>query len=926
MSRRDSVPTQVLDPPPAADARTVLDAIVSSGQARFFLVDVGTRGALTYRLLSGSDGEVASRRGQGPQGLQLEAVFAASDAPLVLARIRDCIAAAAPILYEEKLSRPEERWWQTSLTPLMDRRGEIAQILGVSFDITERKRIELKLRATERQFQTMAANLPGVVYQRVRHPDGRISYPYISQGAKRLLGHDAEALQNDPALMLGHIHPDDKALFERAIAKSSTELSPFEMEVRNITATGEEIWVRSVAQTTRLADGGTLWNGLILDITDRRRAEAQVLERELRPRDFAEAASDWLWEMDEELRFTRISDRFFEIFDVPASAILGRHRDEVADTSLEPEKWHEHFRTLDEHRPFRDFVYAWRSNGVAFYAKVSGRPVFDEKGIFRGYRGTGTDLTAQRSAEEQAAASSRQLFDSVEGLSEGVAIFDSKDELVLCNARYRDINAAVADLLVPGTKFETLLRRGIERGLHPAAIGDEEEWLREQLAEHLSANSHFERQGSDGHWLQILEQRTRDGGTTILATDITEVKRRELALSMLAAAGQDGADFFADAVVSLAAGLGYRCAGIAALVDGATRLAPLAFCEAGFLAVGDDQGVVGTPCETVLEEAGFWAIDRDVTQHYPHDLALKRRGAVAYVGDIVTDPAGKPIAIIFGFDDKPDPNSIKRRDITGLIAARIGLELQRREAEQQLREAKEAAEMASRAKTQFLANMSHELRTPLNAIIGFSQMIGDEVLGAAGRPEYKDYARDINSSSQHLLQIINDILDVSKIEAGLLTPRQAEVDLPRLLRACHRQVAPQAEASGIAFTADIPEELPVISADERMLKKIALNLLGNALKFTPKGGSVELRARAAGDRGVLITVRDTGIGIARENLTTILRPFGQVDSALNRKFEGAGLGLPLTKGLIELHGGTIALESEVGCGTTVTVFLPLSRA
>ncbi|HZS81932.1 MAG TPA: ATP-binding protein [Stellaceae bacterium] len=924
MRRRELVQRREAELPSLVDAQSLLDAILANGKARLFLVRLDPRGGFSYLPLSGR--EDGAGIDLAKPGLPVEVALGVEAARFAAPHFRACIAGKAPVSYEERASRSDERWWQTTLLPIRDGRGSVTQLLGISFDITERKSVERTLTATKRQFETIAANLPGVVYQRVRHPDGRVSYPYVSEGAKRLFGHDAEKLQSDSALMLGLIHPDDRPLFDRAIAKSMRDLGPFEMEVRNVVASGEVIWVRSVAQTTKLADGSIQWNGLILDITDRRRAEAQVLEREVRLRDFAEAASDWLWETDAELRFTHISDRFFEIFGIPGAMFLGKRRDEVADTSDEPEKWREHFRTLAERRPFRDFTYCWRVNGQpAGWVKVSGRPVFDETGAFRGYRGTGTDLTAQRQAEEQAAAASRQLLDAVEGLSEGVAIFDAEDKLVLCNARYSEINSAISDILVPGVSFEVVLRKGIERGLHPAAIGSEEEWLLERLADHRAGNSHFERQGSDGHWLQVLEQRTPGGGTTILATDITEVKRRELALSMLAAAGQDGADFFADAVESLAAGLGYRCAGIGWLDRGRTRVRPLAFCEAGLLTAGEAFDIAGTPCETVLEEGGFWAVDREVTQHYPQDTLLRAHAAQSYVGDLVCDAAGQPIAIVFGFDDRPDPNSVKRRDITGLIAARIGLELQGREAEKQLREAKEAAEAASRAKTDFLANMSHELRTPLNAIIGFSQIIADEALGAAGRPEYKDYARDIHSSSQHLLKIINDILDMSRIEAGVLSLREAEVDIAAVLRSCQGLLAAKATAAEIALVRDVPHELPVILADERMVRQIVLNLLANALKFTPRGGTVTLGARAEADRGVVIAISDTGIGIAREDFAKIFRPFGQLDSALNRRFEGTGLGLPLSKGLVELHGGTISLDSEIGRGTTVSVFLPLGR-
>jgi signal transduction histidine kinase len=289
---------------------------------------------------------------------------------------------------------------------------------------------------------------------------------------------------------------------------------------------------------------------------------------------------------------------------------------------------------------------------------------------------------------------------------------------------------------------------------------------------------------------------------------------------------------------------------------------------------------------------------------------------------VLRDVRGRVIGHVFGIGDRPDPTASSKRDLMGLVAARVGLELQRLEAERQLVAAKEHAELASRAKSEFLANMSHELRTPLNAVIGFSQMIGQEILGPVGRREYAEYARDIHSSSMHLLQLISDILDVSKVEAGMMSLRPASTDIPAVVNACCRLMQPRVTEAKVTLVCELAEDVPTIVADETMVKQIAFNLLSNAVKFTPEGGEVRVRVDGTEDGGVVIVVSDTGIGIDPAAIERVLRPFGQVENAMTRRFPGTGLGLPLSKRLAELHGGTLTLESSLGAGTTASVILP----
>ncbi len=242
-----------------------------------------------------------------------------------------------------------------------------------------------------------------------------------------------------------------------------------------------------------------------------------------------------------------------------------------------------------------------------------------------------------------------------------------------------------------------------------------------------------------------------------------------------------------------------------------------------------------------------------------------------------------------------------------------------------LRDAVNAAEAANRTKSEFLANTSHELRTPLNAIIGFSEIMHLEQFGSIGNPRYKEYAGNVLESAQHLLTLINDILDVAKIEAGKLELEEAAAEPAELCRQTLRLVEDRAARAGIALACELPGDLPRLRIDPRKVKQILLNLLSNAIKFTPRGGRVELAAGRRADGGFGFSVRDSGIGIAPEDQPTALAPFGQVDSQLARKFDGTGLGLPLSRALANLHGGDLELDSAPGQGTIVTVTLPKKR-
>ncbi|HVJ52890.1 MAG TPA: ATP-binding protein [Aliidongia sp.] len=245
-----------------------------------------------------------------------------------------------------------------------------------------------------------------------------------------------------------------------------------------------------------------------------------------------------------------------------------------------------------------------------------------------------------------------------------------------------------------------------------------------------------------------------------------------------------------------------------------------------------------------------------------------------------------------------------------------------RQREAALMHALAAAEAASEAKTQFLANMSHELRTPLNAVIGFAEIMNEGLFGPLSE-QYAGYARDIKSSGQHLLKLVNNILDLAKIESGNCVLREETVDLELMVRNCATVIGLRLKERNISLQLEI-EDLPMVSVDPLRMRQAILSLLSNAAKFTEPGGRVWVSA-ARGSGGIEIKIADSGIGMSEQEIAAALEPFRQVEGALNRRFEGSGLGLPLALAYVELHGGALRIESRKSIGTTVTISLPGSR-
>ncbi|MDY0872045.1 PAS domain-containing sensor histidine kinase [Dongia rigui] len=508
----------------------------------------------------------------------------------------------------------------------------------------------------------------------------------------------------------------------------------------------------------------------------------------------------------------------------------------------------------------------------------------------------GKSDTAAEAELKAAPLISRTIAD----LPEGVAVFDVADRLVACNATYRRLNPAVSDLLIIGTPYADLTRAALLRS-EGAQAADPEALIADQLVRHRQLPWRFEMAGPDGRTLLVIESRTAEGGTLRLMTDVTAIKGRELRLSELAQRNET----LATVVAAVSSGI--------VICDATRPDHPVTFVNAAFTRMTgySAEEMLGKNCRILQgRDTDAEALDRlrrALVQHRPVTITLRnyRKDGRTFWNELsispITDGEGRLLQFVGIMSD---------------VTQRI-------RAEENLREAKNQAELANRAKSEFLANVSHELRTPLNAILGFSEVMKMELFGALGQPRYQAYAQDIFNSGNLLLSLINDILDLSKIESGKMVLHPEPVAVTDVFDSALTLMRERAKDGGVTLTADIAADLPPLYVDLRATKQIVTNLVSNAVKFTPKDGMVELTARRHDAHTAEIVIKDTGIGIAAEHIAEVLKPFVQVDGALQRRQSGTGLGLPIVKHLTDLSGGSLQLESTVGQGTIVTLRLPL---
>jgi PAS domain S-box-containing protein len=549
---------------------------------------------------------------------------------------------------------------------------------------------------------------------------------------------------------------------------------------------------------------------------------------------------------------------------------------------------------------------------------VSGRPLLDRDGKPRGGVVVFRDITAQRQAAQDLSKSELRLKDAISAMESGFGLFDADDRLVLCNEVFIDDGARQAFGDPIGHTFEEIIHAFV-RG-EPTAVAaraDPEAWLRWRIALHRDPPvKPTEVQNTDGQWLRFTERVTAEGGRVAIWTDITALKQAELRLR--------------DAVENIDGGF--------ALFDRELRF--VTFNQRLLAQYPKSAAVlaVGARLEDVVRYGALHGEYAGIeTPEQAEAFVTRVMGNFAGVQDASGEVAlADGRWLLVNRHRTADGGHVAiRTDVTELKLQQRDLETANRKLRDhavelaalaaKLDEEKQRADAANQEKSIFLAGMSHEIRTPLNGILGFADMIGQEIYGPVTPSRYRDYADLIHQSGTHLLSLINDILDLSKIEAG-----KAELSIeplrPRAVaEAAVTLVARLARDHDVRLSVDIDPACDAVHADERSCKQMILNLLSNAVKFTPRGGEVRLSIRRApGDRAE-IAVSDTGLGMTAEEVETALAFYGQVNGAASR-LKGTGLGLPLTKALAELHGGRLEIVSRKGQGTTATIHLPEGSA
>ncbi len=772
----------------------------------------------------------------------------------------------------------------------------------LSDELAERKRVEESLRENEARTRAIVETAVDGIITIDEH--GIVEN--FNTAAERMFGYSAKEVigKNIKMLMPEPDASNHDGYLANYLRTGDTKIIGIGREVVGQRKNGD-IFPLHLAVSEMSVSGKRMFTGILRDISEQKEIEERLRDSEARFRDALEVSTDWFWEMGPDLRYTYVAPRFFEETGYEPEDIIGKTRMEFVgpeSTANNPELWRTHEDDLRNHRVIRNFEYFQQDkNALRRYVRVSAMPFFNENGVFRGYRGTATSITEQKESEEalkESAAAFRQA-ERIANIHHWVSDATFVNWIVASENTEHLFGVPVSELVGDHSKFLSFI--------HP----DDQErvvTLYEEVKSNLEpyeVEYRFCRPDGVMPYIREIGEPVFDdqGNVTHFRGVTQDITSRHEVEQALRESQEQGA----------------RAAEVANLCHWRAS----ADMEEWLWTSGNTNQVIGMPVQELLGAYAKYLSrvhpdDRERIadsyaeirrNHQPYEIEYRvigDDGVTRYLWEI-----GEP-----EYDAEGAP--VSYRGMTQNIT-------DRKIAELEAIQAKEAADKANLTKSEFMSSMSHELRTPLNAIIGFSGTIMEEVFGPLSNDKYREYLADIHNSGQHLLELINDILDASAIEAGALELHEENINPADVIEASVRLIRPRAEDGQVSVNASIDPEICLLYVDQRRVRQVMLNLLSNAVKFTPAGGEVSVSARLNGNGSFSFAVDDTGAGMDVEEIETAMSKFGQVDSGLDRKHEGSGLGLPLTKGLMELHGGDLEIKSKKGKGTLVTVTFPEER-
>jgi PAS domain S-box-containing protein len=940
----------------------------------------------------------------------------------LLEHYQHCVTTGQSVQFENlTTANGQEVWWLTKVNPLTNIEGEVHRLIVSAIPITDRKRAELALQEREAQLQRLASNVAGVIYQYVLYTDGTDAMTYISPKCREFYEIEAEDVLQDASLIWALIHPEDFERAQQAVLQSAQRLETFDCEFRILPASGRLKWLRAVAQPERQSNGDVVWDGLVLEVTDRKQAEDQLQETKQRLTLATHSAQIGIWDFDVVTNQLLWDQRMYELYGITLGAnnIVSY---EVWQQGLHPEDRPtveaELQAVIAGARDFHTEFRIVRPNGQIRFVEAHAITLRNPEGMAQRMIGLNWDISDRKQAEAALKKSEADLMAAQRIAHVGNWEFDLATQTITWSEELYQLYGRDGTRGSPTytefqeqvppedwEPFEQVIQQAIATGT-PYAI------------EHRVVRPDGDIRYALSKGEAVINpqgQVSKLFGTT---QDITLVKQAEFSLQrknqLLTAISEAQTQFITDTDPGL-------------LFDKLLEtLLQLTDSEYGFIGeilydesgrVYIDEAYMKMRGHPYLKTKAITNIAWDEETHNLYDTqaaqGMEFHNLKALFGQIMVtgqpiisnSPAADPRRVgrpeghpdlnaflgipfyrgeilvgMVGIANRPggyteaviaelEPflttcsstieayHNEARRKQAEITLQQLNEELEQRvqqrteelaRSEQALREAnadlehrveartaelveaRDAAEAANRAKSTFLANMSHELRTPLNAILGFSQLLGRDRQLSAQQLEKLEI---INHSGEHLLTLINDILEMSKIESGQITLNPENFNLVQLLESLMDMLQFKADGKGLTFTIHCSPQLPrFIRTDSHKLRQVLINLLGNALKFT-QIGFVELRVgwgsprtqappAAATPLFLRFEVQDSGCGIAPEEFDLLFEPFIQTSSGRLSQ-EGTGLGLPISRQFIEMMGGELWLESEVGQGSTFIFEIPV---